>query len=77
MAAHGIANAHDLHVQSGNRIPITTAYRIVANEGQLDRRLSGLLEALCDVFEVAPCDLLEREAGSARGGKQKRSTRRG
>ncbi len=63
MAEHGIQNAHDLHRRSGGAIPVTTAYRIVGNDGRLDGRLSALLEALCEVFGVEPCDLLQREPG--------------
>lgn len=76
MAAHGIENAHDLAKRSGGRIPITTAYRIVGNEGQLDRRLAGLLEALCDVFDVEPCELLEREGAPTKARKTRARARK-
>lgn len=68
MAEHGIENAHDLSKRSGGRIPITTAYRIVRNQGQLDKRLSALLEGLCEVFDVEPCELLAREKPKRRRG---------
>lgn len=74
MAEHGITNAHDLAKQSG--IPIATAYRLVGNEGRLDKRLSAVLEALCVVFKVEPCELLERDkpAPRPRVGARKTST---
>lgn len=61
MTRDGIANAHDLAKRSGGRIPITTAYRLVSHGGRLDKRLAGLLEALCDLFKVEPGELLQRE----------------
>lgn len=64
MAEHGITNAHDLAKRSG--IPMATAYRLVGNEGRLDKRLSAVLEALCDVFKVEPCQLLKRDTPDTR-----------
>jgi DNA-binding Xre family transcriptional regulator len=71
MAEHGIENAHALAKASG--LKITTAYRLVENGGKLDKRLSGLLEALCTAFAVEPCELLERDTPPA--ARKKRAPR--
>ncbi len=58
---------------------MATAYRLVGNEGRLDKRLSAVLDALCDVFDVAPCELLERKPARPKARKpatQKRPPRR-
>jgi DNA-binding Xre family transcriptional regulator len=60
MEAKGLT-AHALSVQSGGRISITTAYRLVANEGKLEK-MSDILEALCDLLQVKPGELFERDA---------------
>ncbi len=73
MDSHGITNAHELATRSGGRIPVTTAYRLLANGGRLDKRLSGLLEGLCEVFGVEPCELLERESSPKNTAAPKKS----
>jgi DNA-binding Xre family transcriptional regulator len=75
MAEHGIENAHDLAKRSG--LPMATAYRLVGNDGRLDRRLSAQLEALCDVFGVEPCELLTRDKAPAPRRKARTKARKG
>jgi DNA-binding Xre family transcriptional regulator len=47
--------------QSAGRISLSTAYRLVKRKGQLESFESKLLEALCDVLNVEPGELLERD----------------
>lgn len=47
--------------QSSGRISLSTAYRLVKRRGQLESFESKLLEALCDVLDVEPGELLERD----------------
>lgn len=54
---------------SGQRISLSTAYRLKKKNGRLESYGSDLLEALCDVFGVTPGELLEREAPRRRRGR--------
>lgn len=54
---------------SGQRISLSTAYRLKKKDGRLESYSSDLLEALCDVFRVTPGELLEREAPKRRRAK--------
>ncbi len=74
MEAKGL-NAHALSVLSGGRISITTAYRLVANEGAL-AKMSETLEALCDVLQVEPSELFERDGAKAKPVKKAAAKRR-
>jgi DNA-binding Xre family transcriptional regulator len=74
MEAKGLT-AHALSVQSAGRISITTAYRLVANEGKLEK-MSDILEALCDVLQVEPGDLFERDGAKAKPVKKAAAKRR-
>lgn len=47
--------------QSDGRISMSTAYRLVKLEGRVQTFDAGMLEALCDIFEIEPGELLERE----------------
>jgi DNA-binding Xre family transcriptional regulator len=47
--------------RSTERISLSTAYRLVKRKGQLESFESKLLEALCDVLDVEPGELLERD----------------
>lgn len=47
--------------RSGDRISLSTVYRLVKRKGQLESFESKLLEALCDVLNVEPGELLERD----------------
>jgi DNA-binding Xre family transcriptional regulator len=62
MAAHGMATAYQLAKASNYRISITKAYRLVDSKGRPPRADFETLEALCDVFNVGPGELLERDA---------------
>jgi len=46
---------------SGQRISLSTAYRLKKKGGRLESYGSELLEALCDLFDVTPGELLERD----------------
>lgn len=58
--AYGIAR------DSAGRILSSTLYRLARQRGRVKYLDSELLEALCDVLDVEPGDLLERE-GKRRG----------
>ena len=60
MTAYAVAKA------SGNRIDMSTLYRIVRQKGRVQFFAADLLEALCDVFNVTPGELLEREKRRSR-----------
>lgn len=47
--------------QSGERISESTAYRLVRQKGEVQMFDASVLEALCDVLQVEPGDLFERE----------------
>ena len=54
--------AYTLAQRSRGRISSSTLYRLVRSRGRV-RYLDGdLLDALCDVLDLAPGDLLERES---------------
>lgn len=58
--------AYEVAKRSNGRIIPSTLYRLVRARGRV-RLIDGeLLEALCDVLDVEPADLLERE-GKRRG----------
>lgn len=46
---------------SGGRVSLSTAYRLRRENGKLHTYKSDLLDALCDVLNVAPGELWERE----------------
>lgn len=64
LTAYAVAKA------SGGRIKLTTIYRLNRNKGKVANFDGELLEALCDVLQVEPGKLLEREG--VRGGKRRR-----
>jgi DNA-binding Xre family transcriptional regulator len=47
--------------QSGGRISLSAAYRYMRLRGKVKSFDADLLEALCDVLDVEPGELLERE----------------
>ena len=55
LTAYAVAKA------SGDRISLSTIYRLNRNRGRVASFDGELLEALCDVFGVGPAALLERE----------------
>ena len=46
---------------SAGRVSLSTAYRLTRNKGKVRYLDAELLETLCDVFDVEPGELLERE----------------
>jgi DNA-binding Xre family transcriptional regulator len=58
--------AYALSRKSEGRISMSTAYRIARLKGRLKNFDGELLEALCDVLNVEPGDLLERESKKRR-----------
>lgn len=60
MARRKIKTAYALAKASDKSIPITTAQRLVAAKGNVERVDMKTLDALCSVFNVGPGELLER-----------------
>lgn len=54
-------SAYALSKASDGRISMSTAYRLAEKEGRVQNFKADMLEALCDVLECEPGDLLERE----------------
>jgi DNA-binding Xre family transcriptional regulator len=46
---------------SGDRVSLSTAYRLKRRDGKLETFSNDLLEALCDAFDVEPGELFERD----------------
>ena len=61
--------AYEIAKRSGGRIQAPTLYRLARRKGEVSSFDAELLDVLCDVLEVEPGDLLERE----REGKRKRN----
>ena len=59
--------AYQVAKQSDGRIDPSTLYRLARKRGRVDFISSELLEALCDVLDVEPGELLERETKRRRG----------
>jgi len=57
---------YSLARSSGNRISLSAAHRLARAEGRVKLFSAELLEALCDVLNVEPGELLEREAPKRR-----------
>jgi DNA-binding Xre family transcriptional regulator len=51
-----------LSKRSGGRVSLSTVYRLVERRGDLQTFSSDLLDTLCDVLEIGPDELFEREA---------------
>jgi DNA-binding Xre family transcriptional regulator len=54
-------NPYRLSTRSGNRISLSTAYRLKRVRGVLETYRSAMLDAICDVMEVTPAEIWERE----------------
>lgn len=50
-----------LSLESKGRISMSTAYRLNRNKGRVKTFDGDLLETLCDVFNLEPGELLERD----------------
>ena len=57
---HGLT-AYAVSRRSGGRISMSTAYRLVRLDGRVQSFDADMLEALCDVLNVTPGELLERD----------------
>jgi DNA-binding Xre family transcriptional regulator len=55
--------------RSGDRISLSTAYRLTRSKGRLNTFDAEVLEALCDIFGVGPGELLERDDGKGKRGR--------
>jgi hypothetical protein len=62
MAARGWKTAYALSRESGGRITLPRAYRLVKSEGRLDTFGADVLELLCATFGVTPGELFETDA---------------
>lgn len=58
--------AYALAQQSDGRISTSALYRLLKTDGRARYLDSELLDALCDVLNVEPGELLERERTGAR-----------
>jgi len=65
MEARGLT-AYSVAKQSGGRISTSALYRLLKTGGRPRFLDADLLEALCDVFDVGPRELLERERTRSR-----------
>jgi len=61
MARRKWRTGYQLAKASGGRLSVTNAYHLVENAGNISRVSMDVLEVLCDVFDVDPGDLFERE----------------
>lgn len=66
LKAHG-KTAYGVHKESEGRISLSTAYRLKKSKGNLKFLDVDMLEALCDVFNAEPGEILERERKRAKG----------
>ena len=53
--------AYQVSRRSGGRISMSTAYRLHRLKGRVATFDADVLEALCDVFQVDPGELFERD----------------
>ena len=60
MKQHGLT-AYAISRRSGGKISMSTAYRLARLNGRLHSFDADMLEALCDVLNVEPGELLERD----------------
>lgn len=58
-------SAYAVARDSRGRISLSTIYRLRERRGQLETFAADMLEALCDVLGVTPCELLERDENGA------------
>ena len=65
LEARGLTPYH-LHKTSGGRISLSAAYRYTRLRGKVASFDGEILEALCDVLDLEPGELLEREAPKRR-----------
>lgn len=61
MAERGIRNAYQLAKESRGALNTTTAQRLVSADGHPVRVELRILDILCDVLNVSPAELFERD----------------
>jgi hypothetical protein len=59
--ANGVT-PYALSKRSGGRVSLSTVYRLVGRRGDLETYSSDLLDTLCDVLQIGPDKLFERDA---------------
>lgn len=59
-------NAYQVSKRSAGRISLSTAYRLKRDKGRLQSFNAEMLEALCDIFDVTPGELFERDKKRSR-----------
>lgn len=60
LTAHSVT-PYALAKRSGGRVSLSTVYRLVERRGHLQTYSSDLLDTLCDVLDIGPGDLFERD----------------
>jgi DNA-binding Xre family transcriptional regulator len=55
-------------LDSNGRISMSTAYRLKRVKGRLDTYKNDMIEALCDILDVTPGELFERDKPKRRAG---------
>ena len=63
--------AYALVEASGRRIDMSTAYRLLRNNGRVQAFSADLLDALCDVLDVEVGELLEHEPSTLRRSRKR------
>jgi DNA-binding Xre family transcriptional regulator len=66
MRSRGIKTAYMVAQRSNGAISQNVAYRLVKADGRFQKFGEDLLDALCDLFDVGPGELLEYEGKSRR-----------
>jgi len=54
-------NPYRLAMDSDKRISLSTAYRLKRERGKLQTYRSAMLDAICDVMDISPGELWERD----------------
>jgi DNA-binding Xre family transcriptional regulator len=66
MRSRGFKTAYMVAQQSNGAISQNVAYRLVKSDGRFQKFGAELLDALCDLFDVGPGELLEYEGRARR-----------
>jgi DNA-binding Xre family transcriptional regulator len=73
MEARGIKTAYGLEQFADGALTISAAHRLVKSKGRPKRVDLVTLEALCDVFNVRPGELLEHEPRKPKRHRQQKA----
>ncbi len=60
LASRGVT-PYALAKRSGGRVSLSTVYRLVERRGNLQTYSADLLDTLCDILDVEPGELFERD----------------